>query len=312
MTKEAQLINQVIDSIDTVIHGKKSKIKLCLATWLSGGHILLEDVPGTGKTILAKSIAKISQVDYHRAQFTPDLLPSDLVGTTFYDQESNKFKFLKGPLHTDLFLGDEINRATPRTQSALLEAMAEGQITVDNKTYPLAKNFLVIATQNPVEQHGTFPLPEAQLDRFRIKISLGYPSNEAELLMAKNRQNKDPLNELAPLLTNDEITHLKNKVREVKIKDELIQYCLDIVNKTRNNKSIALGASPRATLALIELSKAMALIDGEAFVRPKTIYKLASFVLAHRISLTAEAKYSGVNVNSVIEEILASTKTPTE
>lgn len=301
---------KIVDNIDKVIIGKKEQIKLILASWLAGGHTLIEDVPGTGKTVLAKSLAKSIKMEYKRVQFTPDLLPSDILGNTIFDMKEQRFVFRKGPAFTSILLADEINRATPRTQSALLECMAEKQISIESRTFPLDSLFLVLATQNPIEQHGTFPLPEAQLDRFNIKISLGYPSKDNELLMAQNRNEKDPFEILEAVMERSDLLEAITKIPSVYISEAVYKYVIDIVSATRNHPDLNYGASPRATITFLKMGQALALIKGSDYVCPGDIYNLAIPVLAHRISLRPEGRYAGKNAKSVIKELLEKIKMP--
>ena len=302
----------LLKNMSLVIHGKEESIKLVLAAWFSGGHILIEDNPGTGKTMLAKTLAKSIQLEFGRVQFTPDLLPSDITGTTIYDEVSKKFQFIRGPVFSSILLADEINRATPRTQSALLEAMGEFQVTVDKITHKLDTEFFVIATQNPIEQHGTFPLPEAQLDRFSMKISMGYPARESELQLLLGRVNEDPLTKLAPVLKKEHVQEIKKVVSEIKISDATMKYILDVVQKTRENPEISLPASPRASLSLMKIGQAYAFISGDDFVRPGTIYKILSHVLEHRIAQTNESKFKGRKKSDILGEILDKVRVPTK
>jgi MoxR-like ATPase len=311
MKKAYELSENLCKEVASVIQDKDEQIRLIIATWFAGGHVLLEDVPGTGKTILAKAIAKATNVDFARAQFTPDLLPSDLTGTMIYDAGSKKFKLLKGPVLTTLFLADEINRATPRTQSALLEAMAERQVTMDNKNFKLNDLFFTIATQNPLEQKGTFPLPEAQLDRFAVQLSLGYPNKENELELIKKRMNLDPLDRVEPILTEKEIIYIKQRIQDVKVDDSIYEYAVDIVTATRNHPEIKIGVSPRASMTLVKVARALSLIKGETYVKPSTIYYLAPYVINHRLTLTTEARYSGKLKEDILSMIMSKVKTPT-
>lgn len=305
-------VEVILANVGTVILGKDDVIKLILSAWFSGGHVLIEDNPGTGKTVLAKSLAKSVNTEFGRVQFTPDLLPSDVTGSTIYDEESKSFSFNRGPVFSTIFLADEINRATPRTQSALLEAMAEFQVTADKTTYKLDSEFFVIATQNPIEQHGTFPLPEAQLDRFALKISMGYPSREVEEDILKGRMTGDPFQKLQSVVKKEHIQEIKRAVAQVKISESTMKYILDVVHRTRDHAEIVLPASPRASLALVKVSQAWTFISGEDFVRPGTVYKMIPHVLAHRIALTSEARFQGRTKSDVLKDILDSVKVPTK
>jgi MoxR-like ATPase len=311
MKHTQECFSKLHENISLVIQGKSTEIRLILAAWFAGGHVLLEDVPGTGKTVLAKAIIKSCQVAFGRVQFTPDLLPADITGTSIYHEKIKEFSFSKGPIFCTFFLGDEINRATPRTQSALLEAMAEKQVTVDNKTHLLDELFFVIATQNPIEQHGTFPLPEAQLDRFMVKMSLGYPDKASEIAMMKNHNQSTPLSHLHAVVSRDDILKIRQKISLVKVSDSVYEYIQKIVAATRNHPEVDLGASPRACLALARLGQTMSLLNGDDFVRPQMIYELSPAILRHRIILNAQAKYSGRTTDQVIEAILKSVLVPT-
>lgn len=304
------VINALMNNIRKVIIGKDDQIRKVLCCWLAGGHILIEDYPGVGKTILARSLSASAQLDFKRVQFTPDLLPSDIVGSAIYNQAKSTFEFVKGPIFTTILLADEINRATPRTQSALLEAMAEGQISAEGKTRPVTRLFFVIATSNPVEQHGTFPLPEAQLDRFMMKISMGYPKVEEELNMLKSQNAAHPIHSLQAVETEERIWQLKSLLPQVTVSDSVYKYALAIIGKTRNNKDLKLGASPRASAALIKAAQAMALIEGLPYTTPSHVNKLAKPVLAHRLMPTPDARLAGRTADYTLDQIISSVTVP--
>lgn len=270
-------------NICKVITGKDDVIEKIIIAALCSGHVLLEDIPGTGKTTAAKALAKSVDCEFKRVQFTPDLLPSDVTGINFYDRSDNTFKFRKGAVFTNILLADEINRAAPRTQSGLLECMEEHQATVDGKMYPLPSPFMVIATQNPIETQGTFPLPEAQLDRFLMRLSMGYPSRENELLLMEGHAVRSPLDTLTPVASAEELSLARQEVRSIKVSDAVRGYILDICTATRNDRSIRLGVSPRGTLALFHAAQAQAAVNGRGFVAPDDVKQIAPDVIAHRI-----------------------------
>ncbi|ANE42357.1 magnesium chelatase [Fervidobacterium ngatamarikiense] len=295
---------RVIENVEKVIKGKSEQIKIVLAAMYAGGHVLLEDVPGVGKTILARSLAISLGLNFKRVQFTPDLLPTDLTGLSIYDRKTETFVFREGPVFTDILLADEINRATPRTQSALLEAMAERQVTVDGVTHKLSNNFFVIATQNPIEYEGTFPLPEAQLDRFTIRISLGYPDKESEMEILESQKVRHPIDELKAVGTSEEFSNEKLRVREVKISQEVKEYIVNIVDATRRHESLKYGSSPRGSLALMHVSMAWAYINGRDFVLPDDVKKVAPYVLIHRIIQNTESKILREAKEDILNDIL--------
>ncbi|MDI2126179.1 AAA family ATPase [Yinghuangia seranimata] len=291
-------------AMESVIEGKPEVVRLALTVLLAEGHLLVEDVPGVGKTMLAKSLARSVDCSVRRVQFTPDLLPSDITGVSVYDQERREFEFKPGAIFANIVVGDEINRASPKTQSALLECMAERQVTVDGTTYELQSPFMVIATQNPVEMEGTYPLPEAQRDRFMARVSMGYPSPEAELEMLGVHGTGSPLDSLDPVADARDIVKLIEAVREVHVSPGVARYAVDLVNATRNSAELRLGASPRATLHLIRAARAAAALDNRNYVLPDDLQALAVPVLAHRLLPTAEAQMSRRSVEQVVLDLV--------
>ncbi len=295
-------------NISSVIFGKEKVVRYLFATFLSQGHVLLEDVPGTGKTILARAFSKSLGLSFKRIQFTPDLLPQDLTGLFIYNQKDHEFSFHKGPIFTDILLADEINRATPKTQSALLEAMGEGQVTVEGKKFNLDEDFFVIATQNPIEYEGTFPLPEAQLDRFMIRISVGYPEKIQEIEMMKSQYRSHPIDEIRQVIEKGEILYCKKMVKEIYIDHTIEEYVVDIVNETRSSSEVSLGVSPRGTLSLIKIARSLAAIDGRDHVLPDDVKDAVVPVLSHRLILKPETKLKRRTSKDILEDILNSIK----
>ncbi|MBU5488484.1 MoxR family ATPase [Clostridium sp. MSJ-8] len=306
-----ETIDTIISNINTVIVGKEKQIKLLLTAVLAEGHILLEDVPGTGKTMLAKTFSKSIDANFKRIQFTPDLLPSDLTGINVFNQKTNEFNFICGPAFTNILLADEINRATPRTQSSLLEVMEERQITVDGETRILDKPFIVIATENPIENAGTFNLPEAQLDRFMIKLSMGYPEDDEELLLMNRFINNIRLNTIESVCNKDTIIEMQDTIKKVYVHKDIQKYIYEIVKATRNNSEINLGVSPRGTLAFLRACQSYAAINGRNFVTPDDVKDLAIPVLSHRIIVQNTYLTSKINEDILIK-ILDSIDVPTE
>ncbi len=305
-----QAAEQFVANVNRVIVGRTDVVELCFVALLCEGHILMEDVPGVGKTSLARAIAKSVHGDFHRIQCTPDLLPSDVTGVHVFNQKSGQFEFHPGPVVAHIVLVDEINRATPRTQSCFLECMQERQVTADLETIPLPRPFLVIATQNPIELEGTFALPEAQLDRFLLRLPMGYPSQEEELELLRRFQSTQPLEVIDTVLTTDELTQIQTACRKVYIEDSVRSYITALCRATREDDCLRLGASPRATLALQQAAQALAAIRGRDFVLPDDVKQLAVPVLAHRVLLETGASVRGLNAVSVIERIVAGVPAP--
>jgi MoxR-like ATPase len=306
----AALFGRIGGNIEKVMRGSREAVRKLLAAFASGGHVLIEDYPGTGKTTLAKSLAASIGCRFTRVQFTPDLLPSDILGVSVFNQKEQSFEFRAGPVFTSILLADEVNRASPRTQSALLEVMAESQVSVEGKTHLMDDLFFVVATQNPVEFRGTYPLPEAQMDRFAMCLALGYvePEVEAEVLAAQDLGH--PLAVLKPAATREEVLALKERVRQVRVADEMRRYVVELVRRTRTAPQVQLGCGPRASLALSHAAKALALFDGEEYVRPEHVQELAVPVLAHRVVLDPQAKFAGASGAALVSDIVREVPVP--
>lgn len=300
----------IASSVNSVILGKDEVILDCVVTLLAGGHLIIEDFPGTGKTLLAKSLAKSIKCRFSRIQFTPDLLPSDVTGVSIFNQKNGEFEFRSGPVFANVVLADEINRASPKTQSSLLECMEERQVTVDGVTHSLESPFMVIATQNPVEYEGTYPLPEAQMDRFMMRLSLGYPSTKAEEAIIQEQTARDPFNELQPVVDSWEIKTMTKAVERVRLAPTLRNYVVQLLGATRVHPHVYLGASPRAGIALVRAAKALALLRGRDFVIPKDLKDLAVRVLAHRLVLSPDARLRGAGAEAIIIELLNTVPVP--
>jgi MoxR-like ATPase len=310
MEQILQTAEKVIANVEIVIVGKHAEVTLALLALICRGHVLIEDVPGVGKTMLAKAIAKSLGCRFRRIQFTPDLLPSDITGVSIFNQKTREFEFRPGPVMSQIVLTDEINRATPKTQSALLEAMEERQVTVDGVTYPMPKPFLVMATQNPIEYEGTFPLPEAQLDRFLMRVSLGYPAQADEITILNRQQYIHPIEEIGQVLTVEELLAIQESVKQVYLDPLIKDYIVALVNATRNHPDVYLGASPRGSLALFRTGQARASLEGRDYVIPDDIKAMAEVTLAHRIIVTPAARIKNVNPRAVVKELLDAVPIP--
>lgn len=306
----SETLNRLTDNISAVIRGQDEPVRHLLAGFAAGGHILLEDCPGTGKTTLAKTLALSISASFKRIQFTPDLLPSDVIGLSVFDQKETEFKLHKGPVFTNILLVDEINRTSPRTQSALLEAMAEQQVSIDGALHPLEELFFVIATQNPVETHGTYPLPEAQMDRFAMRLNLGYIDEDAEVRVLQDQQSAHPIDSVRACVDVTDILALRQQVKEVHISEELQHYIVRLVRSGRNREAVLLGTSPRASITLMQTAKAAALLNGRTYVIPEDIQEMAVPVMAHRIILEPQARFAGLTQQQIVEEILEATDVP--
>ena len=301
---------QIINQIRKVVVGKDNVLLWVLAAILAKGHILLEDIPGVGKTTMALAYSKVLNLDYSRVQFTPDVLPSDVTGYSIPDQRTGQMIYQKGAVICNLFLADELNRATSRTQSALLEAMEEGQVTVDGISHPLPKPFVVIATQNPTGAAGTQLLPDSQMDRFTVRLSLGYPSPKDEIAMVLNRQEGNPLHKLSALMTRENLVAMQNEVENTYIKDSVVKYVVDLIVATRNNEDILRGASPRATLAVTSMAKAVAQLRGRDYVLPSDVQEVFAWTVAHRLVLSSKAEGQGKTAEQILTEIISRVPTP--
>jgi len=305
-----QFAQRVFENVERVIVGKRQAVELVLVALLCRGHVLVEDVPGTGKTVLAKSIARSIGSSFKRIQFTPDLLPSDVTGVSIFNQQSREFEFRNGPVFAQIVLADEINRATPKTQSSLLEAMEERQVTVDGTTHGLPSPFIVLATQNPIEYEGTFPLPEAQLDRFLLRLHLGYPERLDEIAILKRQRQSHPLDALQPVASIGDLLALQEAIKEVYVDDLIEEYIVALVTATRHHEDVYLGASARGSLALYRTAQASAAIQGRDYVTPDDVKALAGAVLGHRMIVSPAARIRNVSAGAIVEDILAAVSVP--
>jgi MoxR-like ATPase len=305
-----RLFQRIAGNIEQVMRGQHAQVRKLLAAFAAGGHVLVDDFPGTGKTTLAKSLAASIGARFTRVQFTPDLLPSDILGVSVFNQRDQTFEFREGPVFTCILLADEINRASPRTQSALLEVMAESQVSVEGRTHPMDELFFVVATQNPVEFRGTYPLPEAQMDRFALCLALGYVDADTEVAVLNAQDLGHPLDTIGPVAAREEVLALKHAARRVRVADELKHYIVELVRRTRSVPQVLLGCGPRATISLAHTAKALALFDGEDFVRPEHVQELAVATLAHRMVLDPQARFAGVSAQALVADIVREVRVP--
>lgn len=303
-------IHAIIDNIEKVMIGKRNIAELSVVALIAQGHVLLEDVPGVGKTMMVRALAKSVGAQFKRIQFTPDLLPSDVIGVSIYNPKDMEFQFRPGPIMGNIVLADEINRTSPKTQSALLEGMEEATVTIDGETMKIPKPFFVMATQNPIEYEGTYPLPEAQLDRFLLKLRMGYPTHTEEIEVLKRAEKSAPIEVLNSVISLEDLILLQNEMKEILVDDTIKNYIVDLANRTRKDSYVYLGVSPRGSLALMKASQAYAMLKGRDFVTPDDIQYLAPFVFSHRMILRSEARYDGITPEEIVERILAKTNVP--